>query len=231
MATNDFPRILTLLRKERGISQKQVSADLEISQALLSHYEKGIRECGLNFVIKAADYYGVSCDYLLGRSPHRSGAVLSIKDSGSTRKDNYETAVKTTEYNRRVTVNTLNMVFRILERIDNEALTKEISSYLSAALYCAFRMLHMANGKNPKNMFEVSPNMFETLLGIHMMLSLSMCRRLLAGETINGDKGVRKDALPILTNETLSRNYPNLAPSLFDLIKGIERDVREIKID
>lgn len=41
-----FPRILTLLRKERGVSQKQVSADLQVSQALLSHYEKGIRECG-----------------------------------------------------------------------------------------------------------------------------------------------------------------------------------------
>lgn len=47
----DFPRIMTLIRKERKISQKQAAADLEISQALLSHYEKGIRECGLNFLI------------------------------------------------------------------------------------------------------------------------------------------------------------------------------------
>ena len=39
----DFPRILTLLRKERGISQKQAAGELGISQALLSHYEKGIR--------------------------------------------------------------------------------------------------------------------------------------------------------------------------------------------
>ena len=44
-----FSRIITLLRKEKGISQKQASKDLGISQALLSHYEKGIRECGLNF--------------------------------------------------------------------------------------------------------------------------------------------------------------------------------------
>ena len=33
--TNDFPRILTLLRKERGISQKQAAQDLGISQALM----------------------------------------------------------------------------------------------------------------------------------------------------------------------------------------------------
>ena len=74
MTNSDFPRILTLLRKERGFSQKKAAADLGISQALLSHYEKGIRECGLDFLVRAANYYQVSCDYLLGRtlSPLRS---------------------------------------------------------------------------------------------------------------------------------------------------------------
>ena len=69
MPNNDFPRILTLLRKERGFSQKKAAADLGISQALLSHYEKGVRECGLDFLVRAAAYYGVSCDYLLGAHP------------------------------------------------------------------------------------------------------------------------------------------------------------------
>ena len=57
-----FPRILTLLRKERGLSQKKAAEELGVSQALLSHYEKGIRECGLEFVVRAAVYYQVSCD-------------------------------------------------------------------------------------------------------------------------------------------------------------------------
>ncbi len=69
---NDFPRLLTLLRKERGCSQKKVAEDLGISQALLSHYERGLRECGLDFLVRAADYYGVSCDYLLGRTLDRT---------------------------------------------------------------------------------------------------------------------------------------------------------------
>lgn len=64
---NRFPAILTLLRRERGLTQKQAAAQLGISQALLSHYERGIRECGLDFLIRAADYYGVTCDFLLGR--------------------------------------------------------------------------------------------------------------------------------------------------------------------
>ena len=67
----EFNRIITLLRKERGITQKQAAQDLGISQAQLSHYEKGIRECGLAFVVQVADYYDVSCDYLLGRSAER----------------------------------------------------------------------------------------------------------------------------------------------------------------
>ena len=49
-----FANRLSQLRKERDISQKKAAADLGISQALLSHYEKGIRECGLDFVVKCS---------------------------------------------------------------------------------------------------------------------------------------------------------------------------------
>ena len=68
-----FAATLSQLRRERGISQKKAAGDLGISQALLSHYEKGIRECGLDFVVKCADYYGVTTDYLLGVSASRNG--------------------------------------------------------------------------------------------------------------------------------------------------------------
>ena len=77
---SDFPRILSLLRKEKGISQKCAAKELQISQSLLSHYEKGIRECGLAFVVKAANFYDVSCDYLLGQSPERKGTTLNFND-------------------------------------------------------------------------------------------------------------------------------------------------------
>ena len=87
--TSDFSRVITLLRKERGITQKQAAADLGVSQALLSHYEKGIRECGLDFVVRVADYYEVSCDYLLGRSTDRNGLTLNVEDllDSETRSD------------------------------------------------------------------------------------------------------------------------------------------------
>lgn len=74
---SDFPRALVLLRKERGYSQRMVAEDLGISQGLLSHYERGVRECGLDFLVRAADYYGVSCDYLLGRTSGETALVFT----------------------------------------------------------------------------------------------------------------------------------------------------------
>lgn len=68
MARQTLSDRLIAQRKQKGVSQKQAAADLGISQALLSHYENGIREPGLQFLVKAADYYNVSCDYLLGHS-------------------------------------------------------------------------------------------------------------------------------------------------------------------
>ena len=77
---SDFPRVLTLLRKEKHLSQKEAAAALGVSQALLSHYETGIRESGLDFLIRTADYYGVSTDYLLGRSAEPDGMTLAAED-------------------------------------------------------------------------------------------------------------------------------------------------------
>lgn len=62
---------LVSLRKEKNLSQKEAAENLGVSQALLSHYEKGIRECGLEFLCRAATFYDVSTDYLLGLSENK----------------------------------------------------------------------------------------------------------------------------------------------------------------
>ena len=74
-----FSQTLAHLRREKGISQRQAAQELGVSQALLSHYENGIREPGLAFVVKACDYYQTSADYLLGRTHNRSLAVESAQ--------------------------------------------------------------------------------------------------------------------------------------------------------
>lgn len=77
---------LVELRTEKGYSQKAVAVDLGISQALLSHYEKGIREFNLDFLCRIAEYYNVTTDYILGRTDSRTGLdsrVLEDKDEDS----------------------------------------------------------------------------------------------------------------------------------------------------
>lgn len=82
-----FPVILTELRKEKGVSQKEAAAALGVSQALLSHYEKGIRECSMSFYIRAADYYDVTCDYLFGRSSNKSGDYKAHQNGSQVEED------------------------------------------------------------------------------------------------------------------------------------------------
>lgn len=56
------------IRKSKGISQLKVAMDLNTSQNTISRYETGEREPGINELIKIADYFNVSIDYLLERT-------------------------------------------------------------------------------------------------------------------------------------------------------------------
>lgn len=69
-----FSQTMSELRRERGLSQRRVASDLNISQALLSHYENGTREPGLPFLCRACQYYGVTSDYMLGLAERSDNA-------------------------------------------------------------------------------------------------------------------------------------------------------------
>ncbi len=59
---------LRKLRKEKGISQLKLAMDLNMSQNTISRYETGDREPGISDLIKIAEYFDVSIDYLVGRT-------------------------------------------------------------------------------------------------------------------------------------------------------------------
>ena len=56
------------LRKSRNISQIKLAMDLNMNQNSISRYETGEREPGIDELIKIADYFNVSVDYLIGRT-------------------------------------------------------------------------------------------------------------------------------------------------------------------
>lgn len=59
------------LRKERGICQKELAAFLNLSVGTISNYEKGVHSPDLVTTGKIADFFGVTTDFLLGRTEHR----------------------------------------------------------------------------------------------------------------------------------------------------------------
>ncbi len=59
---------LKALRKERGISQLKLAMDLNMNQNSISRYENGEREADYATLIRLADYFHVSVDYLLERT-------------------------------------------------------------------------------------------------------------------------------------------------------------------
>ena len=56
------------LRIDNGLTQKQVAQMLGISQNTYSQYEVGVLNYPVDAIVKLADYYGVSTDYLLDRT-------------------------------------------------------------------------------------------------------------------------------------------------------------------
>lgn len=218
----DFPRILTLLRKERGISQKQAALDLGISQALLSHYEKGIRECGLDFVVRTADFYQVSCDYLLGRSPERTGATLSLGDlPESIDKIEAENPTSIGTINKRLITNSLQILFDLLDRAGQDHLTQTVSDHLMLSVYLLFRSLYGVNPKNDPNLFTVQNNQLSTLTMARLLENQAKLIAILENNEHKKDRRIDKQALAIST-ETLNQDYPMFTSSLLNLIKQTE---------
>lgn len=59
-------------RKEAGLTQWQVAVYCDITEKAYQNYELMTREPKLEILVKIADWYGVSLDYLTGRTDERS---------------------------------------------------------------------------------------------------------------------------------------------------------------
>ena len=225
----EFNRIIKLLRKERGITQKQAAEDLGVSQALLSHYEKGIRECGLDFVVRVADYYNVSCDYLLGRSADRSGLTLSVEDIPSPEgaKDGvFRGSVLPTMY-KKLIENSLDILYDKLQESKDKQLVVGVSNYLMLAVYKMFRQMYEASPKNISGMFRVGSARWNSSADAAMHMAEGDLAATLTGE--DGTRDSLEPATLALSTDQLARDYPRHATSLFNLVKNAEESMRGLK--
>jgi len=77
----DFGEKIKHLRQGKNLTQVQVSERLHISKAIISSYETGIRLPSYEVLIKFAQLFGVTTDYLLGFSRLKSVDVTGLSDS------------------------------------------------------------------------------------------------------------------------------------------------------
>ena len=114
------------------------------------------------------------------------------------------------------------MIYGILQKCNNKHLTTEISSFLSVAVYKAFRLLYSANGKNPQGLFSVPQRLSDGRSNAAQDVAISNAEALACGEDVDEMEGLKKDQAPLLSPEQLSEEYPLFASSLFNLIQNAE---------
>lgn len=217
----DFPRILKLLRKERGMRQKEAADSLGVAQALLSHYENGKRECGLDFLIQAADFYGVSADYLLGRTSSRSGMVITENElPESAVSESFDGSLEETGtfLRKKLVTNSLEIIFSLLMKAKNRRLAKAVSSYLLTSTYRAYRMVYSAGGENDENSFAVSAE----------AASGKSAARLALDDVAAREAALDGTADERITNTRVERDYPRQCAALFSVISNVEHDLEKL---
>lgn len=72
---------LAMLRKEHGYTQEQLSDFLNLTRSAISNYELGLNEPSLDTMVAIADLYGVSLDWLMGRTNLRYNFNLENKEN------------------------------------------------------------------------------------------------------------------------------------------------------
>lgn len=212
----DFARTLALLRQERGISQRQAAQTLGISQALLSHYENGVREPGLNFVVKACDYYHVSADFLLGRTLNRDGATILDAEALCDTAEGQDSGLKGTvmaTLSKKLIVNSVGVLFDLLGRLGNKKAIKAAANYLSTGLYTLYRHLRQASPDGNDGFFSISREHFMAGLPRADMILTEM-------EYTTALYGQRKEPeqFPEMSHDALTNAYPGAYQSLLQIV-------------
>lgn len=78
-----FGEILADLRQDRCLTQKSLAEVLHVSTGTISNYENGVHLPDLEKLVMLADYFNVTTDYLLGRTPYNiSPSELQVEVLG-----------------------------------------------------------------------------------------------------------------------------------------------------
>lgn len=202
---NQFGKTISELRRQNGWSQKETALKLGVSQALLSHYEKGIRECGLDFLIKASKVFNCSTDYLLG--------ITDRQEPSKTDTDSISADLKQFpkfEKSRNDTINVINLLYSITARLGNPEICKDFSKIMNSEVYIISQ--HFKNCYFDNNFFKKEPQKAEFYAEKDKIIAFANLFGHFSKENINLN----------LNAETLKKEYPTCSKSLFSIINNFE---------
>ena len=197
--TNGFAKRMTELRRKKGITQKQAAASLGISQALLSHYEKGVRECGLDFLLKAAAFYEVTVDYLLS-------------------KEKKEKPLTPAQETQRLFNGGNKVIFDMVEKTRDPQLLSQATDFMALAYYRLYRLLYWGGHPN-RSPFTLPEQTYRALADAGMEISEVKLQCVLEGMDIGQYKGVDVHELEV-DQEELTRRY---GKEYLDILAIIEK--------
>lgn len=224
MAMNEnFSRVLALLRQEKGVSQRKAAGELGISQALLSHYENGAREPGLEFVVKACDYYNVSADYLLGRSLNRDGAVIAAEElvDAAESKESLRGSIMA-KLQKKLLVNAVSVLFDLLGKLGSREAVTHASAYLSSAIYQLYRLFYRQAGGNDSYFSTDSQSFDMDAVSAGMTVSRIRYARAMQNKEL-------ADKFPAVDAQTLAEEYPGMSQSVAQVLHAVDEQVRELQ--
>ena len=225
---NNFPRTLSLLRKERKISQRAAANELGVSQAVLSHYENGVREPGLEFVVRAAEFYHVTTDFLLGRTMSRDDYTIKAEEVPdiSEEKGNVLRGSMMALLSKKLLVNSCGLIFDILGKSKNKQIVSDAAMYLNAAVYKVFRLIYSANGTHQEEFFSVPETAWSELTNAEMNLCEMRLRNALLEIGLDGDNA-EPTQLPEISQEFLQKEHPELLQSLLSVLQTVGKRLNE----
>lgn len=213
-----FSSVFSGLRHEKNISQRKAAADLKISQALLSHYENGVREPRLEFVVRACEYYGVSADYLLGRTNAKDNP-MTVGSAKSRDEENLNQIVDSA--NLHSLINAIAVIFNLLSDSVGPKAIEELSSYISILVYKLLRHFDIAGEDEAAAMLRMPQSKFDALCDA----AVKRAEAELAGEIFAVKQEGNFQRIP---DYRLKKDFPQIYESIAELLEEVELKISEM---
>ena len=170
-------------------------------------------------MVKTADFYGVSVDYLLGRTtnpnsdrsePDQIPDVEDLEDVNRKKSNTY------CMLNRKIIINSTAVIYSILAEINNKKLSKCVSDYLSVAEYSIFRKIYSLKENNVNDVFSLDN--IDDYCYASQSLNNARINDIKMNNSIEGLE---------LNDEILSEKFSDSYPSLRQLIKNAEKTLSQ----